>query len=159
MGEFAGRAVKTFVYNDHTEEGSDKDVIIKLKELGKIYRSSIDYLHSYPHCWRTGNPVIYYARQSWFIKSPEYKKQMIDNNKLIRWQPPEIGVGRFGNWLEEVKEWALSRDRFWGSPIPIWVAEDNSDMFAVGSIAELMEGIYEYEDGSRKPFERNRSRS
>lgn len=151
MGEFAGRAIKTFKYEDHIEEGSDKDIVIFLKKLGKIYRSTNDYEHSYPHCWRTGNPLMYYARDSWFIKSPEYKDDMIRLNKTIRWQPPEIGSGRFGNWLEEVKEWSLSRDRYWGTPLPIWVSEDGEDKFAVGSIAELTEGIYEFEDGSRLP--------
>lgn len=152
QGEFAGRAIKNFVYPDHTEEGSDKDIVIHLKKVGKIYRSTNDYLHSYPHCWRTGNPVIYYARDSWFIKSPAFKEQMVELNKTIKWQPAEIGSGRFGNWLEEVKDWNLSRDRFWGSPIPIWVAEDKSDMFAIGSIEELKKGLYEYSDGTIVPL-------
>lgn len=152
MGEFAGRAIKTFTYPDHTEEGADKDIVRYLKSVDKIYRISYDYLHSYPHCWRTGNPIMYYARESWFIKSPEYKDRMIELNKQINWQPKEIGEGRFGNWLEEVKEWSLSRDRYWGTPLPIWVNEnDKSDYFAIGSIEELMEGIYEYEDGTKIP--------
>ncbi|MCX7737547.1 MAG: isoleucine--tRNA ligase [Candidatus Kapabacteria bacterium] len=161
MGEFAGRAVKTFTYNKksdngeeeiYVEEGCDKDIIYALKVAGKLYRSRNDYLHSYPHCWRTGNPVIYYARESWFIKSPEFKDRMIELNKEINWQPPEIGSGRFGNWLEEVKEWSLSRDRFWGTPLPIWISEDGEEQFAIGSIEELMEGIYEFPDGSKKPL-------
>jgi isoleucyl-tRNA synthetase len=149
LGEFAGRAIKNLSYEDHEEEGSDKDIIIALKYAGKIYRATNDYLHSYPHCWRTGNPIMYYARESWFIKSPEYKEQMIALNNQIRWQPEEIGTGRFGNWLEDVKEWALSRDRFWGTPLPIWISEDGSDMFAIGSIDEFKEGIYEFKDGSK----------
>ncbi|MFP4543610.1 MAG: isoleucine--tRNA ligase [Candidatus Kapaibacterium sp.] len=154
MGEFAGRAIKNFTYEDHKEEGADKDIIIALKKMDKIYRTANDYLHSYPHCWRTGNPIMYYARESWFIKSPEYKDKMIARNKEIRWQPPEIGAGRFGNWLEEVKEWSLSRDRFWGTPLPIWVNEkDDSDMLAVGSIEELKNGLYEMDDGRRVPVE------
>jgi isoleucyl-tRNA synthetase len=152
MGEFAGRAIKNFTYTDHQEEGADKDIIIALKYAGKIYRATNDYEHSYPHCWRTGNPVMYYARESWFIKSPEYKDQMIDLNKTINWQPEEIGTGRFGNWLEEVKEWSLSRDRFWGSPIPIWVSEDGTDSFAIGSIEELKNGILETNDGNSIPL-------
>ncbi|GAB1370601.1 isoleucine--tRNA ligase [Candidatus Kapaibacterium sp.] len=152
MGEFAGRAIKTFTYKDHTEEGADKDIVVALKYADKIYRSTNDYVHSYPHCWRTGNPIMYYARESWFIKSPEYKSNMIDRNKEINWQPSEIGEGRFGNWLEEVKEWSLSRDRFWGTPLPIWVNEnDKSDYFAIGSIQELTEGIYVFEDGRELP--------
>ena len=152
MGEFAGRAIKTFTYKDHVEEGSDKDIVVALKYADKIYRSTNDYLHSYPHCWRTGNPIMYYARESWFIKSPEYKQNMIDRNKEINWQPEEIGAGRFGNWLEEVKEWSLSRDRFWGTPLPIWVnLDDKSDYFAIGSIEELSKGIYVFPDGRKVP--------
>lgn len=153
MGEFAGRAIKTFTYeNDRVEEGADKDIIIWLKYQHKAYRITNDYLHSYPHCWRTGNPIMYYARESWFIKSPAYKENMINLNKTIKWQPPEIGEGRFGNWLEEVKDWSLSRDRFWGTPLPIWVnQEDENDFFAIGSIEELKQGTYVNEDGSKVP--------
>lgn len=152
IGEFTGRPVKTFTYGDgHVEEGVDKDVVIALKQMDKIYRSTNDYLHSYPHCWRTDNPVIYYARESWFINSPSYKEEMVALNKTINWQPPEIGAGRFGNWLEDVKEWSLSRDRFWGTPLPIWVSEDGKDMLAVGSISELLEGIYEHPNGEKVP--------
>ncbi len=153
IGAFSGRTVKTFTYADgHTETGVDKDVIIALKTMDKIYRATTDYVHSYPHCWRTDNPVIYYARESWFINSPAYKDEMVALNKTINWQPPEIGAKRFGNWLEDVKEWSLSRDRYWGTPLPIWVSESGEDMFAVGSIAELMEGEYEQPDGSRVPM-------
>jgi isoleucyl-tRNA synthetase len=149
--EFAGRAIKTFKYSDHTEEGADKDIVKSLKRANKIYKASFDYLHSYPHCWRTDNPVMYYARNSWFIKSPSYKEEMIALNKTIRWQPPEIGSRRFGNWLEEVKDWSLSRDRFWGTPLPIWVSEDGKDMFAIGSIEELCQGEYEIREGHFVP--------
>lgn len=153
-GEFSGRAIKNFTYEDHTEEGVDKDVVIFLKKTNKNYRTTNDYLHSYPHCWRTGNPIMYYARESWFIKSPEYKDNLIKLNKEINWQPPEVGAGRFGNWLEEVKDWSLSRDRFWGTPLPLWVNEENpDDIMAVGSIEELKKGLYKKEDGSLVPVE------
>ncbi len=149
---FAGRVVKTFTYADHTEEGADRDIVRLLKERGKIYRASFDYLHSYPHCWRTDNPVIYYARDSWFITSPAYRDQLLANNATINWVPPEIGAGRFANWIEDVKDWSLSRDRYWGSPLPIWVSEDGTDSFAIGSIAELMEGMWEDDQGALTPL-------
>ncbi len=151
VGEFSGRTVKTFQYTDHVEEGVDKDVVAGLKKRGKLYRNTFDYVHSYPHCWRTDNPIIYYARESWFIDSPRYKEQMIELNKTINWNPKEIGPGRFGNWLEDVKEWSLSRDRYWGTPLPLWVSEDGEDIIAIGSIEELKQGWYEKEDGTRMP--------
>lgn len=151
--ELAGRAVKTFTYADHTEEGADRDIVKSLKMSDKIYKAAFDYVHSYPHCWRTDNPVIYYARDSWFITSPTYRDRLVELNKQINWHPPEIGEGRFGNWLEEVKEWSISRDRYWGSPLPIWVHEETKDMFAIGSIEELRTGFYEMEDGSLVPVD------
>lgn len=150
--DFAGRTVKTFTYPDHTEDGADRDIVKLLKQRGKIYKAAFDYEHSYPHCWRTENPVIYYARDSWFISSPVYKEDLVSLNRTIAWHPEEIGSGRFGNWLEDVKEWSLSRDRFWGTPLPIWVnTEDPTDFFAVGSIAELKTGLYENAQGERLP--------
>ena len=149
LGPFAGRAIKDFEYEDRKEVGVETDVVIALKIAGKIYRSQKDYLHNYPHCWRTGNPIMYYARESWFIKSPAYKERMIALNKEINWQPKEIGEGRFGNWLEDVKDWSLSRDRFWGTPLPLWINEnDETDIIAVGSIEDLKKGKYEKEDGT-----------
>jgi isoleucyl-tRNA synthetase len=126
---------------------ADKDIIIKLKKAGKVYKKET-ITHTYPFSWRHEDvPVIYYARESWFIKTTSVAKRMVELNKTINWQPPEVGAGRFGNWLEENKDWALSRDRFWATPLPIWISEDG-DMFAVGSVEELEEGFIE-EDGKR----------
>ena len=126
---------------------ADDGIIKKLREMGKLYKKET-IVHSYPFSWRFDNvPVIYYARESWFIKTTEVADRMVELNKTINWNPPEVGSGRFGNWLEENKDWALSRDRFWATPLPIWISSDG-DMFAVGSIAELKEGFVE-RDGKR----------
>ncbi|MBE0644644.1 MAG: isoleucine--tRNA ligase [Bacteroidetes bacterium] len=146
--DFAGRLVKTLQFATHKEDGVDPEIIRMLKERGRIYRSSKDYMHSYPHCWRCDNPLIYYARDSWYIRTTDYAQRMIELNREINWCPPEVGSGRFGNWLEDNKDWSLSRDRYWGTPLPIWIAEDGSDMFIVGSIDELLEG-FRLVDGER----------
>lgn len=126
---------------------ADKNIIFKLKGMGQLYKKET-IVHSYPFSWRFDNvPVIYYARESWFIRTTSVADKMVQLNKEINWYPPEVGSGRFGNWLEENKDWALSRDRFWATPLPIWVAEDG-DTFAVGSIEELNEGFIE-KDGKR----------
>ncbi|MDH3267224.1 MAG: isoleucine--tRNA ligase [Ignavibacteria bacterium] len=119
---------------------ADKEIIAKLKAEGKLYKKET-ITHTYPFSWRNQDvPVIYYARESWFIRTTSVAKRMIELNKTINWQPPEVGVGRFGNWLEENKDWALSRDRFWATPLPIWLSDDG-DSFAVGSIEELKKGF------------------
>ncbi|MBZ0199034.1 MAG: isoleucine--tRNA ligase [Ignavibacteriaceae bacterium] len=135
--DFAGQFVKD----------ADKEIIIKLKAEGKLYRKET-ITHSYPFSWRHDDvPVIYYARESWFIRTTSIADRMVELNKQINWQPPEVGAGRFGNWLEENKDWALSRDRFWATPLPIWV-NDDGDLIAIGSIAELKEGFVE-RDGKK----------
>ena len=126
---------------------ADPGIIQKLKAEGKLFKKET-IVHSYPFSWRHEDvPVIYYARESWFIRTTSVAEKMVELNKTINWQPPEVGEGRFGNWLEENKDWALSRDRFWATPLPIWVS-DNGDMFAVGSIEELKKGFTE-ENGKR----------
>jgi isoleucyl-tRNA synthetase len=128
---------------------ADKEIIYKLKEQGKLFKKET-IVHTYPFSWRHENvPVIYYARESWFIRTTSIADKMVALNKTINWQPPEVGAGRFGNWLEENKDWALSRDRFWATPLPIWVADDG-DMFAVGSIEDLKQGYLE-ENGVKTP--------
>ena len=126
---------------------ADAGIIQKLRVEGKLFKKET-IVHSYPFSWRHENvPVIYYARESWFIRTTSIAERMVELNKTINWQPPEVGSGRFGNWLEENKDWALSRDRFWATPLPIWVNTDG-DMICVGSIEELKKGFIE-ENGKK----------
>jgi len=133
--DFAGRYVKN--YKDEPDyEPVDIDIVVKLKQENKAFRIE-KFVHSYPHCWRTDKPVIYYPLDSWFIKTTALKKRMVELNRTINWQPPFTGSGRFGNWLENLVDWNLSRSRFWGTPLPIWATEDREELKCIGSVAEL----------------------
>jgi isoleucyl-tRNA synthetase len=114
----------------------DERIVLKLQEEGKLFKKET-YEHSYPHCWRTDKPVLYYPLDSWFIKSTAMKDRMIELNKTINWKPEATGTGRFGNWLENLNDWNLSRSRFWGIPIPIWSSEDGEEQIVIGSAEEL----------------------
>ena len=145
MGEFAGKFVKPEYYPDYSPEKEkelnvDIEIITKLKRENKAF-STEKYEHSYPHCWRTDKPIIYYPLDSWFIRTTALKDKMIELNKTINWKPEFTGSGRFGNWLENMVDWNLSRSRFWGTPLPIWRTIDKSEEICIGSIEELKKEI------------------
>lgn len=117
---------------------ADKDIIADLKKRGRLLSAPV-YTHSYPFCWRCNTPLLYYARSTWFIRTTAVKEQLIKNNASVNWYPPSIGTGRMGNFLENVIDWGLSRDRFWGTPLPIWVCDKCGKTEAIGSKAELKE--------------------
>ena len=137
LGDFSGRAVKVD-YLDDNKQSVDIDIVVKLKNMGRFF-SSEKYEHSYPHCWRTDKPILYYPLDSWFIKSTNYKELMIKKNQEINWKPKSTGDGRFQNWLENLNDWNLSRSRFWGIPLPIWKSSKSNETICVGSIEELKE--------------------
>ncbi|WP_129716011.1 isoleucine--tRNA ligase [Pedobacter sp. SYP-B3415] len=139
--DFAGRYVKEEYYTDEERAAADfkpTDVLIaiKLKEDNKAFDVK-KYEHSYPHCWRTDKPILYYPLDSWFIKTTALKEKMATLNKSINWKPEATGTGRFGNWLENLVDWNLSRSRYWGTPLPIWRSEDGTEEKCIGSIEEL----------------------
>jgi isoleucyl-tRNA synthetase len=140
--EFSGRFVKNAYDESLTDDSAtlDVDISVMLKKENKAFRIE-KFVHNYPHCWRTDKPVLYYPMDSWFIRTTAYKERMLELNKTINWKPKSTGEGRFGNWLENLVDWNLSRTRFWGVPLPIWVTEDKSEQRCFGSVAELKEAV------------------
>jgi len=138
MGEFAGMYVKNEYYADGEapEKSADIQLAIKLKTENKAFRVE-KYVHSYPHCWRTDKPVLYYPLDSWFIKVTDKKDRMIELNNTINWKPESTGTGRFGEWLKNANDWNLSRSRYWGIPIPIWRTEDGDEQICISSAEQL----------------------
>ena len=139
LGEFSGRFIKD--YKDQPGYADvNVDISVKLKKENRAFKVE-KYEHSYPHCWRTDKPVVYYPLDAWFIRTTAKKDLMVELNKTIRWKPESTGTGRFGNWLENMVDWNLSRSRYWGTPLPIWRTEDGTEEKCIGSIEELNEEI------------------
>ena len=138
LGEFGGKYVKNEYYKDGEapEKSIDVELAIKLKQENKAFKVE-KYKHSYPNCWRTDKPILYYPLDSWFIKVTDVKERMHELNKTINWKPASTGEGRFGNWLANANDWNLSRSRYWGIPLPIWRTEDKKEEICIGSVAEL----------------------
>ncbi len=135
LGEFSNRYVKNYKDEDGYQD-VNVDISVKLKKENRAFKVE-KYEHSYPHCWRTDKPVLYYPLDAWFIKTTAVKEIMVELNKTINWKPKSTGEGRFGNWLENMVDWNLSRSRYWGTPLPIWKTEDGSELVCIGSIEEL----------------------
>lgn len=142
LGNYSGKYVKNEYYNDGEapERSADVEIAIQLKEENKAFKVE-KYVHSYPHCWRTDKPILYYPLDSWFIKVTEIKDRMFDLNETINWKPKATGEGRFGNWLKNANDWNLSRSRYWGIPLPIWRTEDGTEEMLIGSVEELYSEI------------------
>lgn len=141
--DFAGMYVKDEYYSEDEKKpklSADIQIVIKLKKENKCFNSE-KYEHSYPHCWRTDKPILYYPMDSWFVKTSEYKNKMMDLNRSINWKPKSTGEGRFGNWLENLLDWNLSRSRFWGIPIPIWRTKNSKEEKCIGSLESLKHEI------------------
>ncbi len=138
MGEFAGMYVKNEYYDAGTEpeRSADVQISIKLKTENKAFKVE-KYEHSYPHCWRTDKPILYYPLDSWFVRASNVKERMMELNNTINWKPESTGTGRFGKWLENVNDWNLSRSRYWGIPIPIWCTEEGDEKLIISSVEEL----------------------
>jgi len=141
--DFAGMYVKDEYYAEGEEKPKlpvDVQIVIKLKEANLCFKAE-KFVHSYPHCWRTDKPILYYPMDSWFVKTTDYKARMMELNNTINWKPKSTGEGRFGNWLENLVDWNLSRSRFWGIPIPIWRTEDEESEICISSVEELKNEI------------------
>lgn len=138
VGEFSGRYVKN--YKDEKDfQDVNVDISITLKKENKAFKVE-KYEHNYPHCWRTDKPILYYPLDAWFIKTTAVKERLVELNKTILWKPASTGEGRFGNWLENMVDWNLSRSRYWGTPLPIWRTEDGAEEICIGSLEELTKG-------------------
>ena len=142
LGNLSGKYVKNEYYNDGEapERSVDVEIAIQLKEENKAFKVE-KYVHSYPHCWRTDKPILYYPLDSWFIKMTAVRDRMFELNETINWKPKATGEGRFGNWLKNANDWNLSRSRFWGIPLPIWRTEDGTEEILIGSVEELYNEI------------------
>ncbi|MFM7222189.1 MAG: isoleucine--tRNA ligase, partial [Bacteroidota bacterium] len=139
LGPFSGRFVKNYKNEEHYED-VNVDICVTLKKEGKAFKVE-KYEHNYPHCWRTDKPILYYPLDAWFIRTTALKDRMVELNTTINWKPKSTGEGRFGNWLENMVDWNLSRSRFWGTPLPIWRSEDGTEEVCIGSLNELNEGL------------------